>query len=279
MAESSSASAAAGAGAEGELPPPPSPGFEGVEKVLEIDFAPGRGPARGLREIARGDWDVVCAAAHCTILSTMSNAALDSYVLSESSLFVYPLKLIFKTCGTTTLLKARGPLLEATRAMGMDIEWMAYSRKNFLFPDSQKFPHRDPQEETRYLKEFFPEGSAFLMGPLTGDHWLVYVADYVDRPTTECVDRTLDMMMFGIDEEVAKLFIKDAARFPLDSDVTRAARIDPRGRLDGARDAEKARAIGHARHLHPQHARRGEGVIDVPARTGRAKAGDMDARG
>jgi len=54
----------------------------------------------------------------------------------------------------------------------------------------------------------------------------VYVADYVDRHTFECVDRTLDMMMFGIDEGVARLFNKDAARFPLDSDVTRAARID-----------------------------------------------------
>ena len=190
--------AAAAAAGSGELPPPPSPGFEGVEKVLEIDFAPGRGPARGLREVARDSWDIACAAAHCTILATMSNDSLDSYVLSESSLFVYPLKLIFKTCGTTTLLRALGPLLETTRAMGMEIEWMAYSRKNFIFPDSQRFPHRDPEEETRYLKEFFPEGSAFLMGPLTGDHWLVYVADYVDRPTTECVDRTLDMMMFGI---------------------------------------------------------------------------------
>lgn len=91
-----------------------SPGFEGVEKVMEIDFAPGFGSERGLREIARGDWDAVLRDAKCTILDSLSNDRLDSYVLSESSLFVYPLKLVLKTCGTTTLLMALPRLLELT---------------------------------------------------------------------------------------------------------------------------------------------------------------------
>lgn len=34
------------------------------------------------------------------------------------------------------------------------------------------------------------------------------------------------MMMFGIDEDVAKLFVKNTARFPTDRDVTKAAGID-----------------------------------------------------
>ena len=95
-----------------------SPGFEGVEKVMEIDFAPGFGAAAGLRAIARADWDAVCAAAKCTILSALSNDRCDSYVLSESSLFVYPLKLVLKTCGTTTLLMALPKLLEITQVRG-----------------------------------------------------------------------------------------------------------------------------------------------------------------
>lgn len=94
---------------------PTNPGFEGVEKVLEIDFTPDCGPARGLREITRAQWDEVLQDARCTILDTLSNDRVDSYVLSESSLFVYPLKLIMKTCGTTTLLMSLPRLLSITK--------------------------------------------------------------------------------------------------------------------------------------------------------------------
>ena len=75
----------------------------------------------------------------------------------------------------------------------MSVEWLAYTRKDFIFPVAQKFPHRAPNEETAYLQERFPTGHAFVMGPLTGDHWFVFVADFLDRSTTECADRTLDV--------------------------------------------------------------------------------------
>lgn len=107
------------------------------------------GSARGLREITRDQWDAILRAARCSILSTMTNERCDSYVLSESSLFVYSHKLVLKTCGTTTLLVCLEPLLEATAALGLKVEWVAYTRKDFTFPTAQKFPHRDPGEEVR----------------------------------------------------------------------------------------------------------------------------------
>ena len=141
------ASAAAAAAAPGAT-------FEGPEKTLEIDFVPGvetPEPARsttrtcssrtGLRAISRTTLDALLTAAQCCILSHASNKFFDSYVLSESSLFVYPYKMLIKTCGTTTLLRLLPPLLVETRRRGMELEWVGYMRKNFSFPRLQLFPH------------------------------------------------------------------------------------------------------------------------------------------
>ena len=72
------------------------------------------GSPRGLRDVTRAQWDGVLEAAKCTILGTMSNDKCDSYILSESSLFVYTHKMVLKTCGTTTLLRCLDPLMRAT---------------------------------------------------------------------------------------------------------------------------------------------------------------------
>ncbi|MCO5590412.1 hypothetical protein L7F22_044381 [Adiantum nelumboides] len=91
-------------------------GFEGFEKRLVVEFfvppilADPNG--KGLRSLSCNQLDELLSAAECTIVSQLSNEHLDSYVLSESSLFVYPYKIILKTCGTTKLLRAIPVLLE-----------------------------------------------------------------------------------------------------------------------------------------------------------------------
>lgn len=200
-------------------------GFEGPEKVLEIDFDPSLGPSGGLRALKRHHWDAVVAEARATILSADGNRSFDSYVLSESSLFVYPYKLILKTCGTTTLLRAIPKILELSKEIDMKVEWVLYTRKDFTWPAAQLFPHTNPNEEVEYLKKYF-DGEAFVLGPITRDHWFLFIADMCDRPSSESTDRTLDMMMFGIDPEVAKLFMKDATCKDEEVDATKASGID-----------------------------------------------------
>ena len=112
--------------------------FEGPEKTLEIDWVPSVGHSTsGLRAITREQWEHLLTLAQCCILSTISNEHLDSYVLSESSLFVYTHKMVIKTCGTTTLLRLLPSLLELTVSLGMKLEWLGYMRKNFSFPRNQ----------------------------------------------------------------------------------------------------------------------------------------------
>jgi len=158
--------------------------FEGPEKTMEIQFRKGSGRVpNGLRSLSRVKLDAICKAARCTIMSQMSNNYCDAYVLSESSLFVYKNKLIMKTCGTTTLLRCIGTILSYADDMGMELTWLGYSRKNLFFPTAQQWPHSSFGDETKYL-DTHPKlqnrlkGVGYILGPLTGDHWFVYVANH-----------------------------------------------------------------------------------------------------
>ena len=70
-------------------------------------------------------------------MSVTSNADFDAYVLSESSLFVFPTKLVLKTCGTTRLLDAVPLLLELAASLDMQPRRCKYSRASYLFPELQ----------------------------------------------------------------------------------------------------------------------------------------------
>ena len=133
--------------------------------------------------------------------------------MSESSLFIYPYLLVLKTCGTTTLLRCIGTLIELGRKLGLEIDWVGYSRKNFNFPGDQAFPHQSFHQELDYLHSHKSlcerlDGDGYTLGPVTDDHWFVFVADQTIRSggLSEDTDRVLNIMMFDIDEEVAKVF-------------------------------------------------------------------------
>jgi S-adenosylmethionine decarboxylase len=203
--------------------------FEGPEKNLEICFKPGLGHPNGCRQLSRSALDIICAHARCTILSHTSNDFLDAYVLSESSLFVYSHKVLIKTCGKTTLLHCLHPLFRFTRELGLELEWLGYSRKNYTFPNDQAFPHSNFQDEFSYLKkhpqlEARLEGNGYILGPLTADHWLVYVSDKCDRPSSQSTDRTLNLMMFDLAPDFCSIFYADQNSSA--AEMTRAASID-----------------------------------------------------
>ena len=77
--------------------------FEGPEKKLDVYFSRGTSEA-GFRQFQTAAWSDVLVDAACSILHQESNAEFDAYLLSESSLCIYPERVIVKTCGTTTLL-------------------------------------------------------------------------------------------------------------------------------------------------------------------------------
>ena len=199
--------------------------FEGPEKTLEVLFRPSLQsfePAltttasngkTGLRTLSRSDLDRVCKRARCTILSSISNQYLDAYVLSESSLFVYNYMIVIKTCGTTTLLRCLAVLIDLARTkLNLELDWVGYSRKNFNFPDDQQFPHGSFTQELNYLyshKNLSDKlgGNGYTLGPITDDHWFVFIADKAIRSQMDLDnDRVLNIMMFDIDVDIGNIF-------------------------------------------------------------------------
>ncbi|KAK7275094.1 hypothetical protein RIF29_16201 [Crotalaria pallida] len=192
-------------------------GFEGYEKRLEISFfRPGLfldPEGKGLRALAKSQLDEFLAPAECTIVSSLSNEDVDSYVLSESSLFIYAYKIIIKTCGTTKLLLSIPPILRLAESLSLRVKSVRYTRGSFIFPGAQSFPHRSFSEEVAILDSYFAKlgsGSvAFVMGGLDkAQKWHVYSASAESVNPSDSV-YTLEMCMTGLDREKAKVFYKD----------------------------------------------------------------------
>lgn len=187
-------------------------GFEGPEKRLEVDFKKNPDRPLGLRALSREQWQELLNFAKCTIISQTSNEHFDAYVLSESSLFVYPFKMMLKTCGTTTLLRALPQLMAYAASLDLTVELVMYSRKNFLFPEAQQSPHLHWNQEVDYLNKMF-DGTAYVLGPITQEHWYLYLADYSDPESVlnKSPEVTLEVMMHKLDRDCARQFHKDRA--------------------------------------------------------------------
>ena len=194
-------------------------GFEGYEKRLEVSFfEPGifADPGGiGLRSLSKDQLDEILKPAECTIVSSLSNEYLDSYVLSESSLFVYPYKIIIKTCGTTKLLLSIPAILKLADSLSLAVRSVRYTRGSFIFPGAQSFPHRSFSEEVAVLDSHFGkfgmDSTAYLMGsPDKTKKWHVYSAAAKLGNHSNSV-YTLEMCMTGLDKEKASVFYKTPA--------------------------------------------------------------------
>eukprot|EP00270_Netrium_digitus_P015032 TRINITY_DN51_c0_g1_i1.p1 TRINITY_DN51_c0_g1~~TRINITY_DN51_c0_g1_i1.p1 ORF type:complete len:926 (+),score=276.50 TRINITY_DN51_c0_g1_i1:532-3309(+) len=217
------------------------PGFEGFEKRLEVEFSyaedsndvmvmDGGRMKKGLRSIPRSELDAILDAARCTIVSSLCNAAFDSYVLSESSLFVYPNTVVLKTCGTTKLLLAIPLLLESAAKVGMKACRCKYTRGTFMFPFVQPFPHNSFDDEVNTLERFFGHLGGGVKSAVMGDadqfpNWHVYIADGRETTTKRNATYTLEMCMTQLDRKVANQFFTSSG-FKTASAVTVASGIN-----------------------------------------------------
>eukprot|EP01134_Creolimax_fragrantissima_P002462 CFRG2462T1 len=179
--------------------------FEGAEKLLELWFRP-TAEGKSLRIIPRKDIDQFLKLAGCTVVAECSNEKWDSYVLSESSLFISDDMIVIKTCGQTALLAAIPNIIALAKdtCNRTDMEDVFYSRNKFMEPEQQPAPHVTFEEEVKFLDSHF-DGSAYQLGKLNGDSWHLYMLDHPSGSYKK-PDQTLEMLMMDLDQEAMKAF-------------------------------------------------------------------------
>ncbi|GBC61302.1 adenosylmethionine decarboxylase [Desulfonema ishimotonii] len=179
------------------------PSFEGPEKKLEIILS---APRPEIRPNGDRRWDRVVRASQAEVIGRADTRALDAYLLSESSLFVWEDRILMITCGQTTLVKA---LPEIIRIVGREnIAFVFYEQKNFMFPHKQPSSfERDVSE----LAELFP-GKYYTLGPANYDHVNVFYSSHIaDMPER---DATLQILMHDADPEAMALFCAENGGTP-----------------------------------------------------------------
>jgi S-adenosylmethionine decarboxylase len=185
--------------------------FEGAEKLFEIWFDKESSPeATTLRAIPYDEIVALLEIAECHILHYRTNGILDSYVLSESSMFVSDTRIILKTCGSTKLLHSIERMLElAKKYANMDtVANIYYSRKNLLRPDLKSYIHQNFDNETELLDSFFDDGAAYCMGSLKKHRWFLYT---MSLPQTAPIhpDHTLEICMTNILNDILQVYSKE----------------------------------------------------------------------
>ena len=236
-----------------------SSAFEGPEKLLEVWFSPSEkalpssAAPSGLKAVSQDAWKEMLDLVNCKVLSVVESRNVDAYLLSESSMFIFPHKLVLKTCGTTTLLCGLPRMLEIAAVEAgfpsakVDLPQgvmpaatphrVFYSRKNYLYPDQQRGPHRSWRDEVRYLDKMFMGGSAYMIGKMNGEHWYLYITGPGTQLTPPATpeedgletkthnfqipeklsdvddrdDETLEILMTDLEEQNARQFYLDDA--------------------------------------------------------------------
>lgn len=172
--------------------------FEGSEKKVEVIFSPMREP---LRNLSDSFWKKLCDKAQARIVSRFSNSFCDSYILSESSLFVWDHRLLMLTCGDTPLVNTILTLLKNFKKS--DIELLFYQRKNEFFPYSQKSSFMD---DFGKIKKRI-NGKAYCFGAPDEHHFYLFHSEGNSRSSDQ-PDRTIEVLMYDLDDHIKELFFK-----------------------------------------------------------------------
>ncbi len=170
--------------------------FEGSEKKLEITF---NDKSINLLNCPLSLWNDIVASVDAKIISKVENDEIKSYLLSESSLFVYKNKVVLITCGQTKLINCLENFVDKFGEKG--ILSIFYERKNEIFGQYQSSHFFD---DIKIIEKYF-KGKSLRFGEASGHH--VFLYSYLSEDCLiDSADSTLEVLMYGIEGEAKELF-------------------------------------------------------------------------
>eukprot|EP01052_Picozoa_sp_SAG31_P033097 SAG31_NODE_3698_length_3976_cov_13.909466_1_plen_359_part_00 len=176
-----------------------------------------------MRNLPIDVWTAALSRGGVEIISSTSSADWDSYVLSESSLFVSRSRLVCKTCGQSAPLFVLEDILAACATVSCSVRAVIFSRSNLLDHSEQQPIHRSFAAERHFLDNLLQTtGQFYIFGDVSGTHWNLYTATFpfnggsaasgpslkdeggqVMAPSEEAYPATLEMAMYGLEQNTA----------------------------------------------------------------------------
>ncbi|MBV7314377.1 hypothetical protein [Shewanella sp. NIFS-20-20] len=172
--------------------------FEAIEKKFEITLVPQR---QNLRELSAASLTQLCECAGVTIISAHHHHTCDSYVLSESSLFVWEHKMMMITCGSTRLCDA---LLWVIDLVGRaNVASVLYARKHQIKPQLQPSQFSEDAERLQQVVD----GQSQVMGHPSSP---LALFRYVNPSITKINETVLGISMYHIAPSIAAALRENA---------------------------------------------------------------------
>ena len=169
--------------------------FEGSEKKVQIIVNASK--LSLLTDIADSFWHDLVKSSGAKILSTIENSNAKAYLLSESSLFIWPHKLLLITCGTTQLIKAIEFFINELSLKPID--QILYQRKNEYFSYAQPSCF---SQDIKVLRQYVA-GAAYRFGDVDSHHNYLFHQD--NEYKAKVSDKSYEIVAYHISNAASKL--------------------------------------------------------------------------
>jgi S-adenosylmethionine decarboxylase len=174
----------------------------GCEKRYEVDVNVSES-GNSLLAIAKQQWQVLMNHLKEEICETKEFEALTWIRTPQCAIIVTKERVVVTSSAVTLLHLLVAPLTELCNTMG-NVQWSSFMRKNIASPwEPDNEMNHVMASEYAELKQAFPQGKSFLIGPVDGDHYFYFVYDALNRKhrAVQENDAQVNLVMYNVAPE------------------------------------------------------------------------------